>query len=598
MITEQELTELFDAFDIEEYKGFATEIETNLYIPESGKQYTLWQTPFFRFILDNIHNEDIETIGLMLPSQIGKSQLLTAIAIEYAREHANTFILYYCPSGDSAIELASKKLIPAVTQSTAYFDLVRRCKNGELDESGITRNSVALINGSEIKVLGAGGKTSMVSKTSPLVILDEYARMKSLAKNAGDILSMATTRTTSVSYGNKKVIAASTPLEANETIHKLHMTSKQYSWEIPCPHCQTYQTLDFVNLKWKKPEEEISNIRLANKLESGAIPVFYECPHCHGTFNETQKLNILNRGRIVCTGNDDLSNKSISLSLNGLYGITKWESLAGKFIRAQDDPEKMREFKNQTLAAPWEETAKTRKLKIESIAVSDHNKGQLPADTYKIIAGIDVQDNRFYSVVLAITWDKKIYVVDWEMPSFNLEDPYNPDSYPFLLESRYYDGQEVEMMALDTGDNTSVTYALSQTLNRCQPIKGYPRSRYGNQLSFKSTKQNLLLVHLQETNDFLENLILQKRFLIPKDMTENDDYLKHLANVVKRNGQYIDRHGSARTDYRDATRYALALIDYIKVFDEIDGEILEKERAKSREEQEKNAINALTSFFG
>lgn len=598
MILQNDLETIANGLDWEDYPSFSKSIEDNLYIPTKG-YYSLWKTPFFRFILDLMEDKEVEVIGLMIPSQIGKSQLLTGICLEYARRYAGNLILYYCPDQKLATELASEKLIPSVNDSSTYSSLINKCANGSIDRSSFTNTSVSFYNGSEIRVLGAGGKTALVSKTSPLVILDEYARMKSLSKNAGDVLSMAITRTTTMSYGNRKVIAASTPLEPNETIHKLHQESRQYTWEVPCPNCGTYQFLAFENLKWDKPDDEgLDDIRFADRMKSGSIDVYYKCPHCSHKIYEKDKLLTLNKGRMVCSGNADLSNKQISIHLNGLYNLVKWNDLAARFIVAKNNPIKMQEFKNQVLAAPWEETAKTRKLKIESIAVSDYNKGQLPTDTYKIIAGIDVQDNRFYSVVLAITWDKKIYVVDWEMPSFNLEDPYNPDSYPFLLESRYYDGQEIEMMALDTGDNTSVTYALSQTLNRCQPIKGYPKSRYGNQLSFKSTKQNLLLVHLQETNDFLENLILQKRFLIPADMTENDDYLKHLANVVKRNGKYVDRHEKARTDYRDATRYALALIDYIKVFDEIDGEILEKERAKSREEQEKNAINALTSFFG
>lgn len=587
MLLLEDLNDIISAFDVVKYDSYANEIQRNLVIKEKSTNYSLWQTPFFRFIFDCVEDEKIEVIGLMLPSQIGKSQLEIAIALEYARRNPGTLALIYTPNETEASTLANKKLIPCAKDSSVYMKLIKEDKNGGKSRTAITKNSIKFINGSEVMVLGAGGKTSLVSKTSPLVILDEYSSMADISKRKGDVLEMAKTRTTAYSYGNRKVVAASTPLDANETIHKLHLESRQYTWMVPCPSCGEFQYLSFDNLKWNKPEEEVSNRVLADMIKSERLKVYYECPHCNYQLEEKDKLKVLNEGRAECVGNEHLSTKQISLQLNGLYNLSKWSDIVGRFLEAQGDILKLQQFKTQVLAAPWEEATKSKKLKIESIKVADIPKKQIPEDTYKLIAGIDVQHDRFYFVTLAYTRKHKIHLVDWGEEPFNLEDAYNPSSFPFRLEERIYgDGKTVEMMAIDTADNTSITFELTRRLNRAQAIKGYDKAKYSNQYYYTSkTQPDLVFVPRQETNELLETFINSKDFIIPCGLVEDEELFSHLTSVQKIGGKW--KNGSGRRDYRDAIRYALSLIMMFKFRDELEEEeykeknkeTLEKERA-------------------
>ena len=416
----------------------------------------------------------------------------------------------------------------------------------------------------------------------------------------GDLINMAKTRTTAESYGNRKVIASSTPLEVNESIHKLHTQCRQYTWEVPCPKCNKYQFLSFENFRWEKPDKDVSNIVFSDMLKSGTLKTYYECPHCQHKMYENEKAMLLNAGRMACSGNEHLSNTQISIHLNGLYSLRPWNEIAGLFIEALTDLEKMKEFRQQVLASPWEESIKTKSLKISSIKRSIYPRKVIPTDTYRLVAGIDVQHNRFYYTLLAYTTSKEIHLVDWSEEPFDPEDPYNPDSFPFkLLEKDFGNGMKVESIMLDTGDQTLITMELARRLSRCKPIKGFAKSRYSNQYHQLSKNQSdLILVPLYDTNELLETLITSKAFCVPVGLDTNEEIFEHLTNVVKRGDKYVDKTKGARTDYRDCIRYALSYIMMNDFAGELDQVEYERVHRKEIDEQNQNQQNLFDYMFG
>lgn len=587
MLNEDDLEELIDCFDIAPYQNFPESIESKLYIPESKSFYSLYRTPFFRHVLESVENPSIDILSLLVPSQVGKSQLIAGISIEWATRFPGELVLIYCPNNGNAADLMSRKIIPSVENSTQYQKCLIKCANGEVDRSSITKNSIKFSNGSEIQCVGVGGKTSRQSKTCSLVILDEYARMKTTTKD-GDILAQAKTRTTSKSYSNRKVIVASTPLLADEDIHKLYKESRQITFEVPCPNCDTFQFLDFSNLKWEK-QEDISDVIFSDMIADEKVEVYYECPHCNHHIKEKEKPELLNRGRIVIDGNEHLSGKQTCLHLNGLYSLEKWANIAAKFIRSQNDIQNLIEFKQQTLAEPWAVEAKSKTLKKETYTKGDFNKGIPPEDTYKIVAAIDVQENRYYYTTVAYTKSKKVCLIDWGEEYYNIENPFNPETLPYNLERKFYGKHEVHYVALDCGFNQDINIELCRSLSKTQGIRGFDQSKFSSVYMTKFKDPYLQWIPKNNTNELLDMLVIGKAFQIPSDTDVNDELLDHLTNVIKKGKFYVDIKDGARRDWRDCVRYCLALIKHFNFAKEVDQAVYVE--ANKEEIERKKAVN-------
>lgn len=593
MITTKELETIFESLEPVEFGSWVSEVERSLFIPESNEFWSLYRTPFFASVFQWMENAETEEICIVIPSQIGKSELLKALAMEYAKRYSSSLVLYYCPTDNDATTFVNKKLMPSVEESPDYFNLVKKGKHGNVERTALTKNCVRFANGSEILVLGTNSNSALVSKTSPCVIMDEYSGMKNGAR--GDVYELAKNRTAAYSYRNRKVIAASTPGEADQNIDKLYKAFKRYTWEVPCPHCGTFQYLDFNNLKWDRPENH-SDAIISSMLDSGTIPVYYECPHCQGHITEKEKYVIMNRGRLVVNGNEHLSELKVALHLNGLYSSEKWSKLASLFELTRDDIEAKKVFTNQRLAAPWEENEKTKTLRISSIATLPIERGTAPENTYKIVAGMDVQHNRFYTSIMAYTMDNKVHLIDWTEMPFNFDNPTDPDSYPFHLLDRTYNGHEVDMIMLDTGDNTESLKELASQLSRCTRIKGMESLNDPTRYHYIGKQAGLLMIPRHNTNELIEDLIRTKRFTIPANVQREDPFFTHITNVIKDGTKYRDKTKGCRRDWRDACRYALSYMWMCDFKGEVSSINYQKENKELIERMERESLANLESM--
>lgn len=586
MLNDDDLNQLIEILTVEELLPFSEEVTTKLYIPESKGFYSLYKTPFFKPLFDYLENPNVEVLSLKCSSQLGKSQFLAAVAIAWAARYPGELVLIYTPDNQNAENMMAKKIIPSIEQSLDYENLLLRCSNGEIDRSSITKKSIKFSNGSEIQCLGIAGKTSRRSKTSSLVILDEYSMMSSNRKD-GDILSQAITRTTAKSYGNRKVLVASTPLMVNEDIDRLYKQSKQISWEFPCPECGKYQILDFQQLKFEK-DETVDNNEYSDKLASGKLGVWYECPNCSHRIEEQQKPILLNRGREVVVGNQNLSDKKISIGLNGLYSLEKWTNIASKYIQTIDDIEKSIEFKQQTLAEPWAVDLKSKNLQKEQFDFGEYPKGIAPPDTYKLVAAIDIQggssDSRYYWAVLAYTHSKKIYLIDWDVEYYDLTNVEDPEAIIYQLEDKIYSGFPIAKVLVDCGFNQDQNVKICKSLKRTQGIKGFKGAKYTSTYFTKLRDEYLKFIPKNLTNELLDVLAKSKTFLLPAETSIDDEILDHLTNVFRNHkGEYLDRSEHARRDWRDCIRYALAFIKQDRFQENVEEQ---KYRQENKEEIE------------
>lgn len=599
MITKNDLQSLIDCLEYEEPKTFLDAIQENMLIRDSKKFWSVYRTPFYKFILQRLEDSNVESIALLCSSQVGKSILLCGIAIEWALRYPGENVYFYCPTNDDAKTLMDTKLIPALLDSPNYRKRLPKCENGEIEKSALSKGLVRFDNGSTIRVLGIAGKTATVSKTSSLVIADEFSKCRSLQKNSGRLFDLLKRRMTSKAYNPHKLIIASTPLNANEDIDEVYQESKQFSWSFGCPHCGSVIDLDFSNLKKSPKPEDMNNVIYADKVAAGQFDVWYECPDCNGRIEEKDKAELLYNGFETCIGNEHLSDKQIAIRLQGLYSSEKWASYMRDWIRAQDSVQSLMEFKAQVLVQPWEKPKTKCLVKSDFGKHNEAKKNFPPSDTYKLVAGIDVQGNRFYYVVLAVTSSKKIVLIDWGISDFKLDDHRNPDSLPYKLQNRTYGNYPISKIIMDGGFNQTLMQDIANDIPNIELIKGTQRAKYANQLLYRLNSNQLLFCPKVETNELFESLVLSDQFQLPLDLNINEEILEHYINVQRKltgsKVDYVDK--DPRIDYRDSTRYALAWIYYKKLLEEVDREeyrkVNQEEIKKKAQAMSKNIANAF-----
>lgn len=580
---------------------FVESIEENCFIPSSKSKYSLWRTPYFRPILERLEDKETDIIGLMIPSQVGKSQLACAIAIEWALRYPSENVLYYVPTENDIQVFINEKLIPSIIDSPNYASRLPKNLNGSDRREALTNKGIKFDNGSEIKVLSTSSKTALISKTASLVILDEYSAMGNSQRDRGDIIDLALTRMSSKVYQNRKLLVLSTPLQTGKDIHRFYLESRQYQFDFPCPYCGTFQPFLFEHLKYPKRPESLSHLDFADQIQSGLVPLWYECPHCNSHIEESQKQNLLNQGEIALSGNNHLSESKICLHLGGLYSLEKWKNILAKWYRAQGDSLRLQEFQTQVLASPWEAEAGVRKLRSESFSRSDLSKGVYPKDCYKVVFGIDIQHDRYYWTALAYCESKKIHIVDWGTIPYDRSFITDSSHWIFNIESTLPKGIILDQIILDSSDgqNLEEIMDLAEALPKSQAIKGdndrVPHPEY----LYKKKDPRFLFCGKQASNSLFDTLINAKDLLFPIDTPDSADIFTHILNVIKIKGSWEDRERGVRTDYRDCIRYALSWIFYQDFSSQVDKKIYRKthsEQIQIRQSANRQKLNSIMSF--
>ena len=113
--------------------------------------------------------------------------------------------------------------------------------------------------GGSLSITGANSPSSLSSRSCRLVLADEVDRMPFSAGEEGDPLSLAIKR--SSTYFNRKIVMVSTPtIRGVSRIEQAYLESDQRQFWVPCPHCKTFQVLEWKQVQWaeKKPETAIS----------------------------------------------------------------------------------------------------------------------------------------------------------------------------------------------------------------------------------------------------------------------------------------------------------------------------------------------------
>lgn len=406
-------------------------------------------TPYLSGIMDAAALPFVREIVVCKTPQTGGSEGVHNF-VGYIIDRAPGPVLYVYPDEKTAADNSKDRILPMIKASPRLRSYL----------SGTEKDASALrINLQHMPIyLGwARSVASIANKPIKYAIADEIDKdgFDPGKKEAGplDLIDKRLTTFRPVS----KYWKISTPtLETGNIWKELNEnTDIIFDYHVKCPLCGMQQLMEFKGIKWegrsKADPKEIKNKKSA----------WYECRHCSGTWNDSQRNMAVRAGLWMARGMplsmDAYLNRFRPANIG--FHIPAWISYfvslsecAAAFLEGLNDPLKMQDFLNSYCAKPWKDIVVKKEEEDILAHKIDLPQGVVPHDAVALTCGIDVQARSFWFVVKSWTKGLQSHTVQYGQ-LFSWEDVDN-----LIFNTRYpIEGRDPDTTmgiwraAIDTG---------------------------------------------------------------------------------------------------------------------------------------------------
>lgn len=330
----------------------------------------------------------------------------------------------------------------------------------------------------------AGSAAAMADNPVCYVILDEVGKFPPRVGKEADPISLIKDRQTTF-YARSKLYCISTPVVEGDLIDREFQAGDKRQWWARCPHCGMYHILVWKNVKLDRDTE--GNLLHPDEYKTGEHSR-YVCPACGAIWSEQERWAAVTAGRWApegCVVEPDgrisgripaTSHRSYHITALMLYpGFMTVARLAAKWSEASTalkagDVGPMQNFINSSLGEPWKEADKQTDENKLKAHIGRCPAGMLPDGVKTITAGIDVQLDHMWAVVLAWGYMSECWIVDYrrletgdtsDLANYELLTQFLQQSYPFR--DRPERTLDIRKTAIDTNYQSDVVtdYCLS-----------------------------------------------------------------------------------------------------------------------------------------
>lgn len=533
----------------------------------SGKQAGergRWRTsrnPILREIMDAMSaSSRVTDIWVMKSSQVGVTEA-TVNFLGYCMDHAPAPVMVLMPTLDSRDKWKAQKLNPLLQDTPVIRDLL----GGQRSRDAANSKDMIDFPGGVLFLAGGNSPNSYAQSSVRYLILDDLDRFPSEVGAEGDPVALAKGRTKA--FARAKRLFISTPTVAGESlIERGYAESDQRRYHVACPHCQTWQPLE-----WGGPETEHGIKWRAN--EAG-LDAWYVCAHCHGEIHEHHKPALLAGGRWIAS----FPERSVrGYHISALYAPIglgpSWRDLAEEWKTAVKSPGTLRTFINTHLGECWQEQGD--QVEPVGLLARLEDYDEKPKSLART-AGVDVQKDRLEATI--VDWDtgEEAWVMDHLIiPG----DTAQPEVWKLLDEELAH--WAPECVAIDSGYNTTLVYAYVEKRRWALAVKGRAGPGVPIVEDEKARRQRLrrqrkkgITVHL--VGDDQAKALIYSRLKItqagpgyvhfPNDPSFDDEYFAQLTAeklVTKMRGTrpYVEWvQTRPRNETLDCFKYALAAL--------------------------------------
>jgi len=393
-------------------------------------RWELW--PFQVGLLDWLGDDTIEELDVRKSKRVGYTKgLASLIAYNAAHRHRNQAL--WQPTDDDRDSFVATEIDPIIAGVPAVRQAMRATK-GLRDRVSFKRfrSSVAHF---------LGGKAARAYRriTVACVMLDEVDGFDQEIEKAGDPVTLSQGRLEGAPFpqsrfGSTPRIKGSSHIEHREGLAQVAMR-----YMIECPHCGVEHPLTWGGpkamhgLKWDAGDAEGHSVR-------------HMCPHCRGTITQADYLqrtgtlqamaerDPAGAGAWVCTktgirygadriwrnaeGNPIRAPRHVAMHIWAAYSPQRtWASIVREHLAAfkkkkAGDPGPMKVFVNETRGETWQDDFEQSDWKALKARAEGFPLRRVPRAGLVLVAGVDVQDNRFHANVWAFGRDDETWTVD------------------------------------------------------------------------------------------------------------------------------------------------------------------------------------------
>lgn len=434
---------------------------------ESSQQQQRWSPwPFQPGIMDAMGDDRIEEVDVLKSARVGYTKMLLA-SIAYDAHHKKRNQALWQPTDDDSDSFCKTELEPMLRD----VKVMRKIFPAYLKKSKENTLKLKAFIGSLLHLLGAKASKNFRRITVASAKLDEVDGMDQIIEKSADPFTLSHKRLEGATF--PKHILGSTPrikglshIEARVLVAPCVMT-----YQVTCPHCDLEHPIAWggkdkaFGFKWD-PENPTD--------------VWHQCHHCQGIIRQHEYKRIAPAGAWVsacgtwrygadCTWRDaagmpTIPPKHVAFKVWTAYSEqVDWDEIVKAFLEAMvarkaGNKGPLMGWINETLGETWEDDDAE---KLEADALRERAEPYLlrtvPMGGLVLVAGVDVQDDRFEVVVWAIGRGEEMWLVDYQViPADTGQDeewitkldPYLQRTYPHEsgAEALAISGAAIDMM--------------------------------------------------------------------------------------------------------------------------------------------------------
>lgn len=441
-----------------------------------------WEAfPFQAGIMDCISNDDIRVIAVIKSARVGITKIMLA-AIGYFAQHKRRNQAIWQPTDGDMDEFVKTEVdtmirdVPIVRTVFPWYD--KKHKNNTMSQK--------MFIGSALHLRGGKAAKNYRRISPDVVYLDELDGFDGDIEKEGDPVTLAAKRIEGATF--PKMVLGSTPkLKESSMIGKqADSADRFFRFHIPCPHCGFEQSLF-----WGSPDAEFGMKWVDNDPKTAG----YLCRDCSVIFTQDEYLAVWDKGRWiddegVYLGADNFfydnennivpTPSSVAFHIWTIYSpMTEWSRIVDDFIKAKNDPAKLKGFVNLTLGEPWAEDDGNGTDASALYSRREYYDAEVPEQVNVLTIGADVQDDRIEYSVWGWSEAEESYLIDHKAIYGDLTSDtfWTKLSAMFKIPFRKADGTilDVRLVCIDSGGHfTSEVYKFSKRagLRFVIPIKG------------------------------------------------------------------------------------------------------------------------------
>lgn len=415
---------------------------------EPGKWRTS-RTPYLKDIMDRLSTTDrCEQVVFMKGSQVGGTEAGNNW-IGYIIDHAPAPILFVQPTLEMAKRNTKQRLDPLIEESKRLSEKVAKAKSRASGNTMFQKE----FHGGILIITGANSPSGLRSMPARYIFFDECDAYPGDCDGEGSPINLAKARART--FSKKKFFLVSTPtIGGMSAIENAFEGSNKFWYHVPCPHCDFYQKLEFVQLKYQDKDPSTTA---------------YECIACKEHIFNWQKTSMLKAGKWVCE-DEDPDNRSMGYHLSSLYspvGWYSWNNIIEDWFEAQKSQEALRTFVNTVLGETWKEKTDVPDWNRLYERRSFYKTNMIPKRVVFLTCGVDVQKDRIELEIVGWCRNKVTYSIDYRI-IFGQTDDLNDQIWFELdkilnetwpMERNEKTRMGIKRLAIDSGFNTQIVYS-------------------------------------------------------------------------------------------------------------------------------------------